>query len=47
MRYGKDHPIRGYKGPEGDIGITTLNGGRWLMACPGCFTPEKDPVPIV
>ena len=51
---GKVHPRTGHKGPEGQqrysstVSLTLAqDGGGWSMPCPGCFTPRKDPVPIV
>jgi hypothetical protein len=50
---GKVHAVTGYKGPE--VGYrhssilcltSALDGGGWSLP-PGCFTPEKDPLPTL
>ena len=51
---GKDLPITGHEGPEGEQmysstlpSTSALDGGGWSTPRPGPFTPGKDPVPIV
>jgi len=51
---GKVHPRTDHQGPEGEQMYSTtlpstsaLVGGGWTTPRPGCFTPVKDPVPIV
>jgi hypothetical protein len=51
---GKVHPRTGHKVPEGEKmrsstlpSTSVLDGGGRSTPCPGCFTPGKDPVPIV
>jgi len=53
---GKDkvYPRTGHEGPEGEQMCSStlpstlaVDGGGWSTPCPGRFTPEKDPVPIV
>jgi len=50
------HPRTGHECPEREcvwrysstLSLTlTLGGGGWSTPCPGQFTPEKNPVPIV
>ena len=49
---GKGIPRTGHEGPGGKqrhsstISLTSALDGGWVPR-PGCFTPEKDPVPIV
>jgi hypothetical protein len=47
---GKGHPRTWLKGPDG-IEVLFLNlsarWGGWSVPSPGCFTPGKDPVPLV
>jgi hypothetical protein len=51
---GKGHPETSHEGPELEwrcnvtLSLTSaLDGSGWSMPRPGCFTPRKDPVPIV
>jgi hypothetical protein len=51
---GKVHPRTGHEGPEGEercsstLSLTSaLDKGDWSTPLPDCFTPGKDPVPIV
>ena len=51
---GKVLPRTGHEGPEGEQmysctlpSASALDGGGWSTPRPGCFTPGKDPVPIV
>jgi hypothetical protein len=51
---GKGHPITGHQGPRRGVEVklysfstSALGGGGWSAPRPGCFTPRKDPVPIV
>ena len=51
---GKGHPRTGHEGPEGEqmysstlLSTSALDGGGWSTSRPDCFTPGKDPVPIV
>jgi len=51
---GKVHPRTGHEGPEGEKmysstlpSTSALDGGGWSMLRRSCFTPGKDPVPIV
>jgi len=51
---GKGHPRTGHERPEGEyrysstLSLTSaLDGSGWLTPRSDCFTPGKDPVPIV
>ena len=51
---GKVHPITGHEDPEGEqmykysfFNLGATWGGGWSTPSPVCFTPGKDPVPIV
>ena len=51
---GKGHPITGHEDPEGKQMYSStlpstlaLDVSGWSTPHPGCFTPDKDPVPIV
>jgi hypothetical protein len=46
----KGHPITGHQGPRVVVYsfLTSVQGGgEWSAPCSGCFTPGKDPVPVV
>jgi hypothetical protein len=54
MSKGNGHPITGHQQPRGGVEVylysfstLALAGGWWSAPCPGCFTPGKEPVPIV
>jgi hypothetical protein len=51
---GEVYPINCHEGSEGEqrysstFSLTvTVNGGGWSVACPGHFSTESDPEPIV
>ena len=48
---GGGHPVLAQSGGGGNssnpFATSALEGSGWLAPSSGCFTPDKDPVPIV